>query len=243
MNRRFTQPYDTCLPAVIGFALMAVAAIFLLIVLASCAATYVAPPQDDEAADVYIKYGLGGVVFGYNLGPGSGTLGDQIQSKYGSRVRIAGYFQFQDQLYQTINKTPARIKIIIIGNSCGAVTAPFDAAQSSRQIDAVMGIQPSTDGCEGDFSGTNPIPSNVRFALDTYNPSCPETLGLGCQLYTASPPTQLTIVQRPDLHPALSQDSFNDVLSEMNVVMSASAKLGAPHGGTKLIVRYHQQKM
>ena len=221
-------------------------AIALSLMLGGCATSgggYIAPPAGGEQADVMIKYGLGGYSLGHNLGPGSGTLGDQISAKFGSRVRIAGYYQFQDQLYQMINATPASIKVIVIGNSCGAVTAPFDTQQSSREIDAVMGIQPSTDGCEGDYSGTNPIPSSVRFALDTYNPSCPETLGLGCQLYTAGPSTKLTIVQRPDLHPALSQDSFNDVLDEMATVMSASAKLGAARGGTMMIVRYHGQRM
>lgn len=225
--------------------LFQIAALAATLALAACAVggAYVPPPQDGEAADVYIKYGLGGYSLGYNLGPGQGTLGDQIQSKYGSRVRIAGYYQFQDQLYQLIDETPASIKVIVIGNSCGAVTAPFDAAQSSRTVDAVMGIQPSTDGCEGDFSPTNPIPANVRFALDTYNPNCAETFGLGCQLYTAKAPTKLTIVQRPDLHPALSQDSFTDVLDEMDLVMAASAKFGAALEGTRMIVRYHNQRI
>ena len=221
-----------------------VVAIALCAVLAGCGGgSYVPPPVDGEAADVFIKYGLGGTTFGAALGPGSGTLGDQISAKFGSRVRIAGYYQFQDQLYQLINGTPAAIKVAVIGNSCGAVTAPFDAKQASREVDAVMGIQPSTDGCEGDYSATNPIPASVKFALDTYNPSCPETFGLGCQLYTAGPSTKLTIVQRPDLHPALSQDSFDDVLDEMSIVLSASAKLGAQRGGTSMIVRYHGQRM
>ena len=224
--------------------LAVITAFFAALALSACATqSYTPPPMDGEQADVYFKYGLGGVAFGYNLGPGPGTLGDQISAKYGSRVRIAGYYQFQDQLYELLNHTPANIKVVIIGNSCGAVTAPFDAAQTKRTVDAVMGIQPSTDGCEGDFSGTNPIPSNVRFALDTYNPNCAETLGLGCQLYTATSKTKLTIVQRPDLHPALSQDSFNDVLSEMALVMSASSKFGARHGVTELLVRYHNQRI
>lgn len=210
------------------------------------AASYTPPPRGGEQADVWIKYGLGGITFGYALGPPSssyGTLGAEIAAKFGSRVRIAGYFQFQDQLYPQINATPASIKVIVIGNSCGAVTAPFDAIQSKRAVDLVAGIQPSTDGCEGDYSGTNPIPPNVRYALDTYNPSCPETFGLGCQLYTAGPTTKLTIVQRPDLHPALSQDSFTDVLDEMSVVMGASAKFGAPTGGTRMLVRHHGERI
>lgn len=218
----------------------------LILVLVGCAISgggYTPLPPDGEQADVYIKYGLGGYSLGYNLGPGTGTLGDQISIKYGPRIRIAGYYQFQDQLYQVINDTPAAVKVIIIGNSCGGVTAPFDAKDAQRIVEAVMGIQPSTDGCEGDFSSTNPIPSNVRYALDTYNPSCPETFGLGCQLYTAGPSTKLTIVQRPDLHPALSQDSFNDVLDEMAVVMSATAKRGMELGGTTRLVRYHGQRI
>lgn len=222
-----------------------IAAAFLAGALAACGTTaaFQPAPSGGEQADVYVKYGLGGYFFGHGLGPGSGTLGDQIQRKYGQRVRLAGYYQFQDELYRLIDATPAAVKVVIVGNSCGAVTAPFDAAQSGRVVDAVMGIQPSTDGCEGDFSGTNAIPKNVRFALDTYNPSCPETFGLGCQLYAAGPSTRLTIVKRPDLHPALSQDSFNDVLDELAVVMSASAKLRAASGGTRLMVRYHGQRI
>ena len=212
--------------------------------LAACGTTsnYVPPPAGNERADIFMISGAGGQALSGALGPGGGTLGDQFQKKFGSAVRIVGYYDWTDySVIQTANAVPLSKKVVFVGDSCGASIGPFDAAAMTRPAD-VIGVQASVY-CPT-VGTTDPVPGSVSFSLETYNPNWDETGGLGYRLYTAGPQTELTIVRRPDLHPGLSQDFFNDAIDELGVILASSAHLGGSrHGGTTEIVRHHGQRI
>lgn len=183
------------------------AAVALALSVAGCAhvTPYTPPPVNGEQAELFMIYGAGGDALSSALGPGTNTLGAQIQAKFGSRVRIAGYYDWTDySVNAAIAAVPASKKVIVIGDSCGGSVGPFDAATVSRQVE-IIAVQPSIF-CPT-FGYTDPIPNNVAFAEETYNPYFVETGGLGYRLFTAGPSTKLTVVQRPDLHPGLSKTS------------------------------------
>jgi hypothetical protein len=212
--------------------------------LAACASTssYVPPPVGNERAEIYMIYGAGGQALSGMLGPGQGTLGDQITAKFGSAVRIAGYYDWTDySVIQQANAVPSSKRVIFIGDSCGSSIGPFDAAAMNRPAE-VIGVQASIYCPTIGF--TDPVPATTSFAEETYNKFLVETGGLGYRLYTAGPSTKLTIVQRPDLHPGLSQDFFNDCLDEISTILASSAKLhGGSSGGTQMLIRYHGQRI
>jgi len=223
--------------------LAVITAFCVALALSACATqSYSPPPLNGEQTEIVMEYGAGGDALSAMLGPGQDTLGDQIKTKFGSRVRIAGYWDWADySVLDTIKSFPSSKSVIVIGDSCGASVGPFLAAAVNRPILAVIGIQASTY-CPT-VGATDPVPSNVRYALETYNPNCAETFGLGCRVYTAGASTNLKIVQRPDLHPALTQDSFNDVLDELSMIFASSATFKVKHGGTQRLVRYHNQRI
>lgn len=216
-------------------------AIIAFVLVAGCTTQqYTPPPADGEQAEIYMEYGAGGDALSAMLGPGQGTLGQQITNKF-PQVRIAGYYDWTDySVLSAAAAVPSNKSIIFIGDSCGGSIGSFLAAALQRKVLAVMGIQPS-DYCPT-IGSTDPVPSNVAYALETYNPNCFETFFLGCRVYTAGASTKLTIVQRPDLHPALTQDSFNDVLDELSMIFAPQAKFGGALG-SKMVVRYHGQRM
>lgn len=214
--------------------------------LAGCADA-VAPPTASatygtEQAEVLGIYGAGGVDLSANLGPGQGTLlGDQLPKKFGARIRVVGYWNWDDySINDYINAIPLSKMVIIIGDSCGASIGPFDAAAVHRPVTAVIGVQASY-WCPT-VGSTDPVPSNVAYAEETYNPNCLETGWLGCRVYTASKSTKLTLVQRYDYHPDLQQDFFNDALDEVSLVLSSSGALNRS-GGTQVLIRHHGQHM
>lgn len=215
--------------------------IAIAVLLTGCAdiSRYVPAPVGNERAEIFMEYGAGGQALSGALGPGSGTLGDQIKAKFGSAVRITGYYDWTDySVIAVANAIPASKKVIIIGDSCGASIGPFDAAAMTRPAE-IIGVQASIYCPTVGF--TDPVPSTTSFAEETYNPSLIETGGLGYRLYTAGPQTKLTIVQRPDLHPGLSQDFFDDALDEIGAILASSASLHGRTGGTRMLVRYHGQ--
>lgn len=218
------------------------------LLLAGCAITAVVqpePPGTTEVLDLVGEYGAGGQGLSAMLGPGQGTLGAQIQAKFGSKIRILGYWNWNDySVNSVLAAVPASHMIGYFGDSCGASIGPFNAATQHRQVAVVIGAQASIY-CPT-VGSYDAVPKNVMYAEETYNPNCDETAGLGCRIYTATSATKLTLVQRPDLHPDLQQDFFNDALDELALVLDASEKLMGRYsvsGGMRVLTRYHGQRM
>lgn len=224
---------------------IAALAIGLALLVGGCAITAVVQPQPadtTEVLDLVGEYGAGGQGLSAMLGPGQGTLGEQILEKFGSKVRILGYWNWNDySVNAVLAAAPANHMIGYFGDSCGASIGPFNAATQRRRVAVVIGTQASTYCPTSGF--TDAVPANVTFAEETYNPSWIETFGLGTRVYAATSATRLTLVQRPDMHPDLQQDFFNDALDELSIVLAQSATLKKPIGGTTELVRYHGQRI
>lgn len=183
------------------------------------------PTPITAQADVFIKYGAGGYGLSPAMGPGPGTFGDRMRSRFGGKVMIVGYYQWTDAVAAQMSATPLNTKLISFGDSCGASAGPYDAAAVTRNVDLIGGFQPSIY-CGGGGGFTEPVPANVLNAIEVYNPSCISTGGLGCRLWTLAsnfPAGRLTIVQRPDMHPGVNVDSENDMLDKMAAVMAVGA--------------------
>lgn len=206
-------------------------------------------PASHEIARVFIKYGAGGYALSPAMGPGAGTLGAKLQSKFGARVKIVGYYQWTDAIASLMASTPAAIKLVSFGDSCGASAGPYDAAAVNRTVDLIGGFQPSIY-CGGGGGFTEPVPANVLSAIEVYNPSCISTGGLGCRLWTLAanfPASRLLIVSRPDMHPGVNADSEQDMIDALSAALAPAAKLKAlraPLGSKpRLIVRHHGERI
>jgi hypothetical protein len=140
-------------------------------------------------------------------------------------VRVYNYYDTQ-RVADEIRRAPG--KVVIFGYSCGAnasvVTA--NAFQYQRNIDAVLGMQPSI-WCGGGYETA--VLDNVGYAQNTFA-SCIQTLGLGCQRwYGARHLRQIYRAARhgqADTDPAYQQD----VLRAINLVAN---------GGTCDPARHH----
>lgn len=226
----------------------------LAIVASLCACTTGPTPPPSPVipvvakAVVLEKYGAGGQSLSSAMGPGAGTFGGRMQARFGSAVYIVGYYQWTDNVSSVIASVPATAMVMMFGDSCGASAVPYDAAGVSRSIALIGGFQPSIY-CGNGGGFTEPVPANVQNAIEVYNPTCVDTGGLGCRLWTLAPSfpaSRLTIVQRPDLHPGVNVDSENDMLDKMAMVLQGGPQLkGAPRRGGQphVVVRHHGERL
>lgn len=202
-------------------------ALFLASTLAGCAAVAVGglpplvPLPGNEQADIWIQYGVGGYTTSYGMGPGANSLAGLIQHTFGSTVRIIGFYQWTDDVASAMSAVPPSKKAMLFTYSCSASMGPLNTAKVTRAVDLLGGYQAS------EWCGGGQLAKNVRWAIETYNPNCFDTAGLGCWLWPQGPgfiPGHLTVVQRYDLHPYadLDPDAWNDSIGAMKRVLNPS---------------------
>lgn len=153
-------------------------------------------------------------------------------------VRVFNYTQTQ-QVANEIMASPSGDKTVLYGYSCGAnaITMFFNIPRRMN----IAGIQESL------WCGGYPLGSNINYAQETYA-GCIITLGFGCKRYVAGPgfTGKITLIRRPDLHPAADTDP--DAQADVLSVIAATA--GQPKLAARLrhgprfqeLTRYHGQR-
>lgn len=215
-------------------------AVFLAFALSGCTdiGNLPSPPAGNEAVRVFVKYGVGGYMTSYGMGPGDNSLAGALASAFGPAVRIVGYYDYTADIAAQMSATPSSIKLAQAGFSCGASAVPQDTAAVTRPVDLAAGIQASL------YCGGGALAKNVRHAIEIYNPNCPETLGLGCWLWPLGAgfaPGNFTIVKRYDMHPQadLDPDAWNDIVLALRQVLNPAKALRAPNrNAVQVIVRH-----
>lgn len=219
--------------------------LFIALFLAACATSSGTVPVTDPSATsgthVRLMYGMGGEA----LSPGIDTIGAKAAQIPGVTMVKLYDFTATQQIADEVNAEPLTVKEVIVGYSCGANAAPVVGAGITRSVDAIAVIQASI-WCVG-----TAISANVKFAQETYNPVCWQTIGLGCKLLDLGPgfnPNNFLVIDRPDCHPCADTDpnAQADVLSAITRVASgASMKLKETlrvPGAINHITRYNGQK-
>lgn len=131
-----------------------------------------------------------------------------------------------DQIVADINAAPADATILVWGSSLGANNCPVVASYISRDIPqsyikrvihGMWGFQASLYGAQV------PIPSNVLFAHEVYNPLWIETMGLGAYEWvraSGNTTTNLYLSKRYDLHPGETEQAQAMFLAEIQRVIA-----------------------
>ena len=165
-----------------------------------------------------------------------------------TKVEIVDYYQTQAAADEA-NAEASSVKEVFIGFSCGANAAPVVSAGVNRAVAGVFVIQAS------EWCGGGPLTPNVMHAQETYNPACPETLGLGCKLLDMASgfnAANFTVIDRPDCHTCSDHDpdAQNDIVLAVKAVANqASGRRmgavlsGARSGSINVLVRYHGQSI
>lgn len=96
-----------------------------------------------------------------------------------------------------IKQLPASDEIFVFGASLGANNSPVVAALVAPRRVSIWGFQASVWGAQ------YPVPKNVSFAHEAYNPNFAETLGLGFYEWTKGPgfDGKMVLTANSDLHP------------------------------------------
>jgi hypothetical protein len=117
-------------------------------------------------------------------------------------VHVYSYWETQ-RVADEIMESPADVRIVIYGYSCGAnsMTSIAKGLDGYRNIDTLAGIQQSL-WCGGDTLG-----GNVTYGQMTYG-GCGKTVGLGCKKLMANQAFGGTIlnIRRDDLHSQADND-------------------------------------
>ena len=130
-----------------------------------------------------------------------------------SDVRVFNYYETQ-QVYNEIEAAKVaspRVRVAIYGYSCGANAAVVIANSFRRNINEVLGMQPSV-WCGGGYQ--NHINNNTGYQQNTFAP-CWQTLGLGCQQWSGG--RRSSSIQRESRHlyadtdPAYQQDVLGSI--------------------------------
>ena len=159
---------------------------------------------------------LGFGMFGFGgdfTDPEAVTFANRVRDEVGVDIRDSPYRYFQtDLIVQTINCSPADVKIILWGTSFGLGNVSVIASQVTKQITWAGGFQASQ------FGAKVGIPSNVLVFHQTFNPF----IALGSyklQLAEGNGTTQAMWTERWIPHPGdqdkLSQDMFLDQMKRV----------------------------
>jgi hypothetical protein len=115
------------------------------------------------------------------------------------------------------NAAPPDAILLVWGFSLGANNCNVVASYTHRLIHGMWGFQASDDGAKV------PIPSNVLFAHEVYNPSWLGTAGLGHYEWVIAPNnhrTNLYLSKRWDMHPGATERSQAMFLAEIERVIA-----------------------
>jgi hypothetical protein len=115
-------------------------------------------------------------------------------------------------------KAPKDAIRLVIGSSLGANNCAVVAAYAPAVvIHGIFGFQASSYGSK------QPIPSNVLFAHEFYNPLWIMTWGLGTQKWTLAPGnirTSLVLTPEYALHPGETTKAMNTFLAEIKRIIN-----------------------
>lgn len=138
---------------------------------------------------VFISYGMGGAAI-ETWGSGERLLVERCK-KLGLDTMNSPY-QWSDVelICSQIERCPSDANIAAGGDSLGACEAPDIAMRIKqrikRPIKYLFGFQSSV------YGANVPVPSNVEFADNFYNPSWWQTFGLGYRQWTLAPGNKTT---------------------------------------------------
>jgi hypothetical protein len=121
-----------------------------------------------------------------------------------------------NQIAHDFNEAPADAVLLVWGSSLGANNCPIVAAYTHRTIHGIWGFQAS------EFGAKVPIPNNVLFAHEVYNPSWLESMGLGHYQWVlahGNHRTNLYLSARYDMHPGETERSQAMFLAEMERII------------------------
>jgi hypothetical protein len=157
-----------------------------------------------------------------------GTVTDPGERTFSKKVKELGvdignspYPDYRvNQIAADFNAAPADAIRLLWGSSLGANNCPVVATDALHvAIHGMWGFQASEDGAKW------PVPRNVLFAHEVYNPIWLMTLGLGHYKWVLAPGntrTTLVLSKKYDLHPGETEQVQAMFLAEMKRVIEAA---------------------
>ncbi len=158
-----------------------------------------------------------------------GPITDPGEREFSAKVASLGveigqspYHDYEvTQIVSDFNAAPADAVLLLWGSSLGANNCPVVAAYAAhRTIHGMFGFQAS------DYGAKVPIPPNVLFAHEVYNPAWPGTLGLGHYRWVLAPNnrrTNLYLSARYDMHPGETEKAQQMFLNEIRRIIAVPA--------------------
>ncbi len=155
-----------------------------------------------------------------------GPLTDPGEREFSAKVAGLGveigqspYRDYQvNEIITDFNTAAPDAILLLWGSSLGANNVPVVAAYTPhRIIHGAWGFQAS------EYGAKVPIPANVLFAHEVYNPAWPGTLGLGHYQWVravGNHVTNLYLSARYDMHPGETERSQEMFLAEMQRVIA-----------------------
>ncbi len=162
---------------------------------------------------------------GFGLYGMYGPVTDPGERSFTARVKALGvdvydspYRDYQVSLIaDTIKRIPKKDIIFVWGSSLGANNAPIVANYvNDTYINAIFGYQASRKGSRA------PVPSNVLYAHEFWNPLWVMTWGLGAYKWELAPGnhvTKLVTTPRYAFHPGETAEAQGSFLEEMQIIM------------------------
>ena len=164
-------------------------------------------------------------MFGPLTDPGETVFTQMVVREFpGIDVGKSPYRDYEvNQIAADFNAAPDAIKLLW-GSSLGANNCSVVAAYTHGVIHGMWGFQAS------EYGAKVPIPANVLFAHEVYNPNVFATGGLGAYEWTlaaGNSVTNLYVSKRYDAHPGETSSVMAMFMAEMKRVVAAAQAVAA----------------